>query len=191
MAIHQNPDEDVSVPKTAVDRLHMEASQVHTQHGRVPLQKKAGVTLSGSDKESRMGETWTRPELGTVTDIQGNVSQTQRLLQIVYGVFPIVIGLDKFTHFLVEWPKYLPPVIAGLLPFEPGLFMHLVGVIEIAAGLIVLWRAEYGAYLVAAWLTAIAATQVIAGNYDIAVRDFWIAVGAVALTQLTAARKTS
>lgn len=70
-----------------------------------------------------MGKTWTRPGLDAVTDVRGNVASTQRLLRLVYGLFPIVVGLDKFSHLLVEWPKYLPQAIAGLLPFEPRLFM--------------------------------------------------------------------
>lgn len=77
-------------------------------------------------------------------------------------------------------------MIAELLPVAPQTFMYVVGVIEIAAGIIVFWRTEHGAYLVAAWLTAIAMTQVIGGNFDIAVRDIWIAVGAIALAQLAA-----
>lgn len=134
-----------------------------------------------------MGETSRQAE-SVATKFRGNVEQTRELLRLVYGIFPIIAGADKFTNILADWTEFLPAIIVDLLPVEPQLFMYVVGVIEIVAGIIVLWRTEYGAYLVAAWLTAIAATQLIGGNYDIAVRDLWIAVGAIALAQLTAAK---
>jgi uncharacterized membrane protein YphA (DoxX/SURF4 family) len=137
-----------------------------------------------------MAETSTQAE-PEMSKFRGNVEQTLRLLWIVYGLFPIVAGVDKFTNLLADWSEFLPKTIAELLPINPNLFMYFVGVIEIIAGIIVLWRTEYGAYLVAAWLTAIAVTQIVGGNYDIAVRDLWIAVGAVALAQLTASNIVS
>lgn len=136
-----------------------------------------------------MAETATKAgtEGGTV---RGDLRQTWRLLWVVYGLFPIVAGIDKFTNLLATWTDFLPSVFVGALPVSPQMFMYLVGVIEIVAGIIVLWRTEYGAYLVAAWLTAIAVVQIVGGNFDIAVRDLWIAVGAIALAQLTAADVT-
>lgn len=119
---------------------------------------------------------------------RGNLDQTRMLLRVVYGVFPVVAGIDKFLNLLTDWPTYLPTILTDALPVTAQSFMYLVGGVEIVAGVIVLWRTEPGAYLVAAWLTAIAITQLIAGNYAIAVRDIWIAVGAIALAQLTAAR---
>lgn len=136
-----------------------------------------------------MAETATESGARTST-VRGDLGQTWRLLWVVYGVFPIVAGIDKFTNLLADWTDFLPSVIGGALPVSPQVFMYLVGVIEIVAGIIVLWRTEYGAYLVAAWLTAIAVVQIIGGNFDIAVRDLWIAVGAIALAQLTAADVT-
>lgn len=137
-----------------------------------------------------MGETSGRTET-VATGLRGNVERTRELLRLVYGLFPIAAGADKFTNVLADWTAFLPVAVVDLLPVEPQLFMYVVGVIEIVAGFVVLWRTEYGAYLVAAWLTAIAVTQVIGGNYDIAVRDLWIAVGAVALAQLAAAESAS
>lgn len=138
-----------------------------------------------------MAETSTQHEPRTGFNFRGNMEQTQLLLRLVYGLFPIVAGVDKFTNVLADWSEFLPAVIAKIVPLTPDAFMYIVGVVEIVAGIIVLWRTEYGAYLVAAWLTAIAVTQIIGGNYDIAVRDLWIAIGAIALAQLTAAKKTS
>ena len=119
---------------------------------------------------------------------RGNIEQTRLLLQLVYGLVPIVAGLDKFTNVLTTWVDYLPAAIVGVLPVEAQVFMYIVGVVEIIAGLIVFSRyTEYGAYVVAGWLLTIAVTQVIAGNYDIAVRDVVMAVGAIALAQLEVA----
>ena len=139
-----------------------------------------------------MSEATTQTDAALSRPIHGNLTQTHRLLKIVYGLFPIVAGLDKFANAMATWTAFLPAAIESMLPVEPAVFMVLVGVIEIAAGLVVLSKyTEYGAYLVAAWLVAIAATQIAGGNYDIAVRDLWIAVGAIALAQLSAARDSS
>lgn len=135
-----------------------------------------------------MAETAREPGAATTSSTE-TVAQTRRLLWIVYGVFPIVAGLDKFTNLLADWTEFLPEVIVGLLPVDPQVFMYAVGAVEVVAGLLVLWRSEYGGYVVAAWLAGIAVTQVIGGNYDIAVRDLWIAVGALALARLSAARR--
>lgn len=134
-----------------------------------------------------MAETAREP--GAATSSTETVAQTRQLLWIVYGVFPIVAGLDKFTNLLADWTEFLPEVIVGLLPVDPQVFMYAVGAVEVVAGLLVLWRSEYGGYVVAAWLAGIAVTQVIGGNYDVAVRDLWIAVGALALARLSAARR--
>lgn len=135
-----------------------------------------------------MSEPTIQSESGSTfgTGFRGNLGQTQRLLKLVYGLVPIIAGFDKFTNILTTWTDYLPAVFAGVIPLEPVTFMYLIGVIEIVAGIVVLTRyTEYGAYLVAAWLVGIAGTQILAGNYDIAVRDLVMAVGAVALAQLT------
>lgn len=135
-----------------------------------------------------MSETTPQADATQTTSFRGNLGQTHSLLKIVYVAVPIIAGLDKFTNFLTTWTDYLPAAVVGVLPVEPMVFMYLVGLIEIVAGIIVLSRyTESGAYLVAVWLVAIAVTQVIAGNFDIAVRDLVMAVGAVALAQLTAA----
>lgn len=111
---------------------------------------------------------------------------TWRLLRYTYGLVPIVAGLDKFANLLVSWSDYLNPVLVDLLPVEPTTFMWVVGVIEIAAGLAVLtrWPRE-AAYVVALWLLLIAVNLVLAGQFDVAVRDVVMAIGAVALARLT------
>lgn len=109
-------------------------------------------------------------------------------MKYTYGLVPIVAGLDKFTNLLTTWTELLPEAVAGALPVAPAVFMYVVGVVEVVAGVVVLTRyTEYGAYLVAAWLLGIAAVLVVGGNFDVAVRDVVMAVGAVALAQLHAA----
>lgn len=133
-----------------------------------------------------MAEPSTQQGAASTPTVRGNLEWTEQLLRVVYGLFPIVAGIDKFTNVLATWTDFVPAIISELLPVAPQTFMYVVGAIEIVAGIIVFWRTEYGAYLVAAWLTAIAMTQILGGNFDIAVRDIWIAVGAIALAQLAA-----
>lgn len=136
-----------------------------------------------------MAETQTHTGESAVSRYRGDLTVTRQLLVVVYGLVPIVAGLDKFVNVLAEWETFLPTVLTDVLPVEPQVFMYVVGAVEVVAGLIVLaGYVEYGAYLVAVWLVAIAGTQVLAGNYDVAVRDVVMAVGAVALAQLAAAR---
>ncbi|BDG05278.1 DoxX family membrane protein [Anaeromyxobacter oryzae] len=117
------------------------------------------------------------------------VQSTWLLLKIVFGVVPIVAGLDKFVGFLADWQAYLSPLARSLLPVSPGLFMKVVGVIEIVAGIIVLSRyTRIGAYIVAIWLVAIALELVTGRHLDIAVRDLVMAVSAFSLARLTEAR---
>ena len=111
-----------------------------------------------------------------------------RTLKLVFGLVPIVAGLDKFTNLLVHWDKYLAPVIAKILPVSPGGFMRLVGVIEIAAGIGVLltpWTRIF-AWVVGLWLLGIALDLILGGFYDVAVRDVVMAIAAFCLARLTA-----
>jgi uncharacterized membrane protein YphA (DoxX/SURF4 family) len=107
------------------------------------------------------------------------------LLRIVYGLVPIVAGADKFFNLLTDWSDYLAPQFASMIPVSPGMFMGVVGFIEIAAGLLVLSSlVRVGGYVVSAWLVSIAFNLILLGQYDVAVRDLVMAVGAFALGQL-------
>ena len=108
------------------------------------------------------------------------------LLRLIYGVVPIVAGLDKFTNFLTDWEQYLHPGIANMLPFSPHTFMIIVGIIEIVAGIIVLMKPQVGAFIVSAWLVLIA-LQLLAGGHflDVAVRDLVMAIGAFTLGRIS------
>ena len=110
-----------------------------------------------------------------------------RVLTLTYGIVPIVAGLDKFTNLLANWEAYLAPGLVKMLPFSGHAFMMTVGVIEIAAGALVLFRPRVGAWVVMAWLLAIGLTLLSSGRFlDVAVRDFALAVGAWALARLSA-----
>jgi len=113
-------------------------------------------------------------------------SDLQRILKITYGVVPIVAGLDKFTNLLTDWSAYLAPAIKSALPFDVMVFMKIVGVIEIIAGILVFAKTVAGAYIVMIWLIAIAVQLLIGGHYfDVAVRDLVMAVGAYTLARLS------
>jgi hypothetical protein len=104
------------------------------------------------------------------------------LLRTVFTVAPIVFGLDKFANLLTDWPAYLAPAVDQLVPGTAQQAMYAVGVIEVVAGLLVAVRPKYGAVVVAAWLAGIIVNLLLLGDfYDVALRDFGLLVGALAL----------
>jgi hypothetical protein len=112
-------------------------------------------------------------------------------LRIGLGVGPIITGIDKYFNKLADWGMYLSPLTTKMLPVSGVTFMHIVGVVEIVAGLIVLSRwTKIGSYIVMAWLVAIAVNLITTGMFfDLAMRDVEIAIGAFVLAQLTAVRE--
>ena len=114
-------------------------------------------------------------------------------LRVLFGFVPIAAGLDKFFNLLTNWEAYLSPLATRVIPVSPATFMHIVGVIEIVAGIVVLSRfTKIGAYVVTAWLVAIALNLLTMGKFlDVAVRDLGLAVAAFSLAQLTAVREES
>lgn len=114
-----------------------------------------------------------------------SLTQVFNLLKFTFGIIPIVAGADKFMNLLTHWDQYVNPGIASLLPFSASVFMMIVGVIEIAAGIIVLKKTEIGGYIVAAWLTVIALTLLPGLKYvDVAVRDLVMAVAAFSMARI-------
>ncbi|NCI45259.1 hypothetical protein [Sediminibacterium soli] len=114
------------------------------------------------------------------------LKQTVNLLKYTFVIVPIVAGADKFTNLLTHWEQYLNPTLAGSLPFSAASFMMIVGVIEIAAGIIVLKKPAIGGYIVAAWLTVIALTLLLGFMYaDVAVRDLVMAIAAFSMARLS------
>ena len=107
------------------------------------------------------------------------------LLRIGFTVAPIIFGADKFANVLVNWEKYLAPWIRNISPFSATGTMHVVGIIEILAGISVALKPRYGAYLVAAWLGGIVINLLsYSGYYDVALRDFGLMLGALTLARL-------
>src|SRR3954452_9957557 len=127
-----------------------------------------------------------RPNAGP--DTRDPVFQAFWILRIGFTVAPILFGIDKFLNWLVDWPIYLAPRINDLIPGNAHQAMLAVGVIEIVAGLVVALRPRIGAYVVAAWLAGIIVNLlVLADHYDVALRDFGLLIGAVALARLAVA----
>lgn len=110
-------------------------------------------------------------------------------LRVGLGAAAFLAGLDKFFNLLADWPGYLSPLAAHVLPFGASTFMHIVGVIEMAVGGVILAGfTDIGGYIAAAWLIAIAVNLATTGRYfDVAVRDVEMAIAAFTLARLTEA----
>src|SRR5689334_21611343 len=114
--------------------------------------------------------------MNTATVSINSTQQLRSILKYMYALVPIVAGADKFFNLLTNWKTYLQPV-ENMIPIPPGTFMMIVGVIEIIAGLLVLWITRIGALIVMAWLLAIVIILLSGHFYDIAVRDAVMAIG--------------
>src|SRR3954447_470730 len=109
------------------------------------------------------------------------------LLRIGFTVAPIAFGLDKFFNVLVHWEKYLASWYNDILPGNAFTAMHIIGVVEIVAGILVFLKPRYAAYVVAAWLGGIILDLLTySGYYDIALRDFGLLLAALTLGRLAA-----
>jgi len=132
--------------------------------------------------EPRASQAWTRAPLRKASPAY----QAYLLLYAGFSALPILAGLDKFFQFLVNWDMYLAPVVTRIVPVAAHTFMLAVGVVEIMAGLLVAIRPRIGAYVVALWLLGIIVNLLLApGFYDIALRDFGLSIGALALARLS------
>ena len=117
-------------------------------------------------------------------------AQAFTLLRVAFVVAPIAFGLDKFAEFLTDdWTRYLAPEFNDLIPGSASDAMHVVGAVEIAAGLVVAVVPRFGGLLVAGWLGGIIVNLLLVGGYgDIALRDFGLLIGALALSRLAGAQ---
>ena len=130
-----------------------------------------------------------------MTDSTGNAlssaenrhnNQAFQILRFGFTVAPIVAGLDKFFHLLVNWDQYLPPIMNNLSGGHGHQLMLAVGVIEIVAGIGVFFKPRFFAYVVAAWLLVIILNLLkIPGYFDVALRDLGLMLGALALGRLS------
>jgi hypothetical protein len=134
------------------------------------------------------------PTAGMTTRASSPTYQAYQMLHVIFTLAPIITGLDKFFHLLVNWDQYLAPVFARLLGGHT--FMLVVGVIEIIAGLIVAFRPRIGGYIVTLWLWGIILNLLLnpivydaaqrTWGLDIALRDLGLSIGALALARLSA-----
>ena len=137
--------------------------------------------MSSGNAESIRG--W---PVGRDTATASPAKQAYQVLHFGFVAAPLIAGIDKFSHLLVNWDVYLAPWIADLSPISTHSLMLLVGIIEIIAGLIVAFKPKIGAWAVFAWLWAIIVDLLsYSGYYDIALRDFGLSLGALALARLS------
>jgi uncharacterized membrane protein YphA (DoxX/SURF4 family) len=131
-----------------------------------------------------------RVETAPERSVAGAAHQAFWLLRIGFTVAPILFGLDKFFNWSVFWPDYLAGWINDIVPGSAQSFMHVVGGVEIAAGLLVAIAPRLGAFVVAAWLGGIVVNLLTVDApryYDIALRDFGLMLGALTLGRLSLA----
>ena len=119
------------------------------------------------------------------------VARAEFILNAGYVILPAIAGVDKFFYSLTNWTQYLWSEIPRMTGIGPTLFMQIVGGIEIAAALLVLLVPRIGGVVVGLWLLGIVANLILAGGYyDIALRDFGLALGAFALASLARRERT-
>jgi uncharacterized membrane protein YphA (DoxX/SURF4 family) len=137
--------------------------------------------------------TITRIHAGSTVSSVAESSITESVyttLKYLFTVVPIVAGADKFTNLLTSWDAYLNPLVTRIVPLSGATLLHVVGVIEIVAGILVFARPRIGGFVVMGWLLAIALQLVAWGHFlDVAVRDIVIAIsGPLSLARLAARR---
>ncbi len=112
--------------------------------------------------------------------------QAFTMLRVTFALAPILFGIDKFANVLTnDWTRYLSSEFNSILPGSASTGMHIVGVVEIVAGIVVAVAPRFGGVLVAAWLGGIIVNLLLVGGYgDIALRDFGLMMGALTLTRL-------
>ena len=119
-------------------------------------------------------------------DVSGTAYEAYQILHVGFVVAPIVAGLDKFFNLLVNWEQYLPSFVNKMVGGHGHELMLAAGIVEIIAGLGVLLKPKFFAYVVSGWLLMIVVNLLlIPGFYDIALRDFGLALAALALARLS------
>lgn len=119
------------------------------------------------------------------TALKPSVTPIFNLLKLTFIIVPIVAGLDKFFNILCDWTQYINPTMLDLLPFSGATFMMIVGVIEIAAGILVFVMPKIGGLVVSVWLILIALSLLVGWNFaDVAIRDLVMAISAFSMARL-------
>jgi len=129
----------------------------------------------------------------TQTTFPQSLETPRVALRLGLGLAAFLAGLDKFVGLLADWPGYVAPIVAAMLPASPETFMQIVGVVEMGVGLAILTRwSREGAWVAMAWLLLIAGNLVLTGRFfDVAVRDVEMAIAAFALVRLTEAHEAA
>jgi hypothetical protein len=136
-------------------------------------------------EETKMARPMPRPEYVAAEATTDYAREAYRILKFGFTVAPVVAGLDKFFNLLVDWTQYLTPLVPRWTGIDAAAFMMIVGVVEIAAGMLVAVKPRFGAWVVAAWLWGIIINLLLVpGYYDVALRDLGLSLGALALARL-------
>jgi hypothetical protein len=135
-----------------------------------------------SPEELRPAEAPTR--LVSVEPVDRTARQAYQVLKFGFTILPLITGFDKFNHILVNWDQYLAPLVPRLTGIAGHTFMLVGGVVEIIAGIGIAVKPKIFGYIVGLWLLGIVTNLLIVGYYDIALRDFILALSAFALARL-------
>lgn len=128
-----------------------------------------------------------RPAYVAAEPTTDDAHQAYMILKLGFTVLPLIAGLDKFFNLLVDWTQYLTPLVPQWTGIDPVVFMMIVGVIEVIAGIAVAVKPKFGALIVAAWLWGIIINLLLVpGYFDVALRDLGLSFGALALARLAA-----
>ena len=120
-------------------------------------------------------------------EAHGPTYQAYQILHWGFVAAPVIMGADKFLHLLTNWDQYLAPAFGRISPLDTHGTMTVVGIVEVVAGLVVAMKPRVGAYVVAAWLAGIILNLLLHGSFfDVALRDFGLLLGALALGRLSA-----
>src|ERR1044072_6558117 len=87
--------------------------------------------------------------------VSGRAYQAYQIMHVAFVVAPIVAGLDNFFNLLVNWEQYLPSFVNRMVGGHGHELMLVAGVVEIIAGLGVLFKPRIFAYVVSASLLII------------------------------------
>jgi len=122
----------------------------------------------------------------TAVRVSSPTYQAYQILHLAFTVAPVIAGIDKFFQFLTNWDVYLAPVVPRMLGISAHTFMLGVGLIEVLAGVVVAFAPRIGGWIVGLWLCGIVVNLLLLGTYfDVALRDFGLALGAFALARLS------
>jgi hypothetical protein len=122
----------------------------------------------------------------SAVEVRSPSYQAFQILHIAFVVAPLAAGIDKFFHVLANWDMYCVAAIPRMIGLSVHSFMRMVGGVEIIAAVIVAVAPRIGAWVVAAWLACIILNLLMLGSFfDIALRDFGLLLGSVALARLS------